>query len=104
MRQTNYISGYDYFSQDVTQHGDGILDTIVKGVTNILTSDKTKDVIVEGAKAAAKSAGDKAGSKLGRKVFIKKSSAVSSFKEINTAETKKSKIKQQATKRQKTIL
>ena len=55
----------------MNQNGHGIFDTIVKGVTNILTSPKTKDIITEGAKAAAKSAGDKAGSKLVEKAFKK---------------------------------
>ena len=66
MRQTNYANGYGYVTQQdyATQQGHGIFDTLVKGVTNILTSDKTKQIVVEGAKAAAKSAGDKAGSKL----------------------------------------
>ena len=71
MRQTNYVNGYGYVTQQdyATQQGHGIFDSLVKGVTNILTSDKTRDIVVEGAKAAAKSAGDKAGSKLVEKAF-----------------------------------
>ena len=62
MRETEYYRGYGYVS------GDGVFDNILKGVTSVLASNRTKDVITEGAKAMAKSAGDKAGAKLVEKV------------------------------------
>lgn len=58
MRQTKYYKGYGYVS------GEGMFDNIVKGVTSVLTSNRAKDVMTEGAKAMAKSAGDKAGARL----------------------------------------
>ena len=62
MRQTDYYKGYGYVSRD------GMLNGIVKGVTSVLSSNRTKDVITEGAKAIARSAGDKAGTKLVEKI------------------------------------
>ena len=47
----------------------GIFDSLMKGVTNILTAHNIRDIVVQGAKLAAKSAGDKAGSDLVEKAF-----------------------------------
>ena len=58
MRETKYYKGYGIVS------GNGLFDDIVNGVTSVLSSNRTKDVITEGAKAIARSAGDKATTKL----------------------------------------
>ena len=63
MRTTKFYKGYGFITT-----GEGIFSNIVKGITSIATSPKTKDIIVEGSKAAAKSFGDKAGSHLGDKI------------------------------------
>ena len=55
VRQTNYVNSYGYVTQQ-EQQGEGIFDTLLKGATSTVTSDKTKEVIAEGAKAVAKSA------------------------------------------------
>ena len=63
MRITKFYKGYGFITT-----GEGIFSNIVKGITSIAASPKTKDIIVEGSKAAAKSFGDKAGSHLGDKI------------------------------------
>ena len=49
-RRTDYVRGYGYVTQQ--QQGEGVFDSILKTVTGIITSDNTKQVITEGAKAA----------------------------------------------------
>ena len=70
-RNTRYYRNYGYITtyDNKIQNGHGIIDNIVKGVSSILSSNRTKDVITEGAKAIAKSSGDKLGTKIVEKAF-----------------------------------
>ena len=73
-RTTRYYKGYGYVTnqnkvnEERIVNGNGIFDNIVKGITSVISSNRTKDVLTEGAKAIAKSAGDKAGSKIVDKI------------------------------------
>ena len=80
MRETKYYKGYGIVS------GDGLFNDIVKGVTSVLSSNRTKDVITEGAKAIARSAGDKAGTKLVEKLTAPKASPKTKAKPSKSSE------------------
>ena len=67
-RKTIYDRNYGYVT---TYEGQGILDTIVKGITGIVISDRTKDIVTAGAKAASSAIGDKGGKALVDKITSK---------------------------------
>ena len=68
-RKTEYIKGYGYVTT-----GDGLFDTVIGGIKDLVTSKAVRDAGSEALKAAAKSGGDKLGSKVVERVFKDKQS------------------------------
>ena len=63
-RKTEYIKRYGYVTT-----GDGLFDTVIGGIKDLVTSEAVGDAGSEVLKAAAKSCGDKLGSKVVERVF-----------------------------------